>query len=338
MSLWVDKYRPTSLDTLDYHPEITARLQEMTLNGDFPHLLIYGPSGAGKKTRISAILREIYGIRSEKLKIEVRQFETPSKKKLEINLISSNYHVEITPSDLGNSDQLVIQDLIKEMAQTKQIDSNAKHRFKIVVINEADSLSRNAQAALRRTMEKYMANLRVILCCNVTSKIIAPIRSRCMMLRIPCPSDETVVNVLESCAKSEKINLPPQLAKRIAQSCEGNLRKALLMFESLYVQQYPFVDSQQLPVTDWELFIQEIANTIINDQTPQTLAEVRSKFYQLLANCIPPETIIKTLTFELLNIVDGQLKLDVITNAAEYVNPANTRNIACGWETRQFFI
>ncbi|KAJ3256593.1 Replication factor C (RF-C) subunit [Boothiomyces macroporosus] len=237
MSLWVDKYRPTSLDTLDYHPEITARLQEMTLNGDLPHLLIYGPSGAGKKTRISAILREIYGIRSEKLKIDVRQFETPSKKKLEITLISSSYHVEITPSDLGNSDQLVIQDLIKEMAQTKQIDTNAKHKYKIVVINEADSLSRNAQAALRRTMEKYMSNLRIILCCNVTSKIIAPIRSRCMMLRIPCPSNETVIKVLQSCAKNEKLGLPNTVAERIAQACEGNLRKALLMLESLYVQQ-----------------------------------------------------------------------------------------------------
>jgi replication factor C subunit 3/5 len=115
-------------------------------------------------------------------------FTTTSNKKLDIHVISSNYHIEITPSDLGSYDRVVIQDLIKELAQTRQLDSQAKHKFKIVVFNEADTLSRGAQAALRRTMEKYMNNMRVILCCNVTSKLISPIRSRCLMLRIPSPS------------------------------------------------------------------------------------------------------------------------------------------------------
>jgi replication factor C subunit 3/5 len=91
---------------------------------------------------------------------------------------------------------VVIQDLIKQMAQTKQIDSHAKQSFKVVVFNEADSLTRGAQAALRRTMEKYMSNLRVILCCNVTSKIISPIRSRCLMIRVPAPSESEVMWIL----------------------------------------------------------------------------------------------------------------------------------------------
>lgn len=86
----------------------------------------------------------------------------------------------------------MIQDLIKDLAQTRQLDTNAKQKFKIVVFNEADSLSRGAQAALRRTMEKYMGNLRIILCCNSTSKVIAPIRSRCLMLRVAAPSEKEV--------------------------------------------------------------------------------------------------------------------------------------------------
>jgi replication factor C subunit 3/5 len=132
----------------------------------------------------------------------------------------------------------VIQDLIKELAQTKQIDSAARHQFKIVVFNEADTLSRNAQSALRRTMEKYMKNMRVILCCNVTSKIIAPIRSRCFMLRVPAPNAEEMTRVLLDTASRENIRLSDSLANRISKSCHGNLRKAILMLEAMYVQQY----------------------------------------------------------------------------------------------------
>ena len=87
---------------------------------------------------------------------------------------------------------MVIQELLKEIAQTQQVDLKAKQRFKVVVINEADSLSRDAQAALRRTMEKYMSNMRIILCANSTSRLIAPIKSRCLLMRVAAPSSEEV--------------------------------------------------------------------------------------------------------------------------------------------------
>ena len=155
---------------------------------DFPHLLFYGPTGAGKKTRIACLLRELYGPGALKLKIDQRVFLNPSRRKIEVNLISSNYHIELTPSDAGIYDRLIIQDILKEIAQTQQVDQNAAHRFKIVVINEADALSRDAQSALRRTMEKYMVNLRLVLCASTTSRIISPIRSRCLCLLYTSPS------------------------------------------------------------------------------------------------------------------------------------------------------
>jgi replication factor C subunit 3/5 len=125
-------------------------------------------------------------------------------------------------------DRVVIQDILKEIAQTQQVDLNAKQRFKgessgssrvqsevvgqiwgcwaerprpwlmntVVIINEADALTRDAQAALRRTMEKYMTNMRLILCANSTSKIIAPIRSRCLLVRVAAPTDEEVHTTL----------------------------------------------------------------------------------------------------------------------------------------------
>ena len=74
MSLWVDKYRPISLSKLDYHKEQAERLQQMVAKGNFPHLLVYGPPGAGKKTRIMALLRELYGPGVEKLRMEHQNF------------------------------------------------------------------------------------------------------------------------------------------------------------------------------------------------------------------------------------------------------------------------
>ena len=170
--------------------------------------------------------------------MDQRVFLNPSKRKIEVNLISSNYHMEITPSDAGSYDRLVIQDILKEIAQTQQVDQNAARRFKMVVINEADSLSRDAQAALRRTMEKYMRNMRMILCANSTSRIIAPIRSRCLLLRVGAPSDEDMSRVLRHVAKREKFQLPDPISSEIVRYADGNMRKAILVLETLRVQSY----------------------------------------------------------------------------------------------------
>ena len=95
--LWVDRYRPTTLSSLDYHPQVTEQLKTLANGGDIPHLLFYGPSGAGKRTRMMAILREIYGSAVDKLKIDQKTFETSSSKRLDLHLISSAYHVEVNP-------------------------------------------------------------------------------------------------------------------------------------------------------------------------------------------------------------------------------------------------
>uniref|UniRef100_A0A1A8RFH9 Replication factor C (Activator 1) 3 n=1 Tax=Nothobranchius rachovii TaxID=451742 RepID=A0A1A8RFH9_9TELE len=130
MSLWVDKYRPTSLGKLDFHKEQATQLKHLVQCGDFPHLLVYGPSGAGKKTRIMCLLRELYGPGVEKLRIEHQTVVAPSKKKIEINTIASNYHLEVNASDAGNQDRVVIQELIKTVAQSQQIQSSTQKNFK----------------------------------------------------------------------------------------------------------------------------------------------------------------------------------------------------------------
>jgi len=168
------------------------------------------------------LLRQVFGPGAERLRLDKRTFTTPTNRTVEINMISSNHHIEMAPGDAGLNDRYVIQDVIKEMAQNKNIanvgtssssskehsifasndnknnnndeDSNAKKKaqYKVVVLVEVDKLTRQAQAALRRTMEKYSSSCRLILCCNNPSKVIDPVRSRCLGIRVAAPSHDEV--------------------------------------------------------------------------------------------------------------------------------------------------
>lgn len=199
MALWVDKHRPRQLDDLDYHKEQAQQLKNLAQQSDFPHLMFFGPSGAGKKTRILCLLRELYGEGVEHIKNETFQFTTASNRKLEILTIGSNYHLEINPSDAGIHDRIVVVELIKQIAQTRNLNQAGQREFKVIVLSEVDSLTKDAQHALRRTMEKYMSTCRIILCVNSTSRVIAAIRSRCLGIRMSAPTVEEISNVLEVC-------------------------------------------------------------------------------------------------------------------------------------------
>ncbi|KIW22326.1 replication factor C subunit 5 [Cladophialophora immunda] len=320
MALLVDRLRPRSLETLTYHKDLSDRLAALASSADFPHLLFYGPSGAGKKTRVLATLRALYGSGAEKIKIDARLFTTSSNRKLEFNIVSSVYHLEITPSDVGSYDRVVIQDLLKEVAQTQQIDLGARQRFKVVVINEADGLSRDAQAALRRTMEKYSANVRLILVATSTAGIIAPIRSRTLLVRVAAPTEAEICDALVTAGKRENWKLVPALNARIARESGRNLRKALLMLEAVYAQHPEPSDKTPIPPPDWELLIEQVARDIVRERTPQMILATRAKLYDLLTHCIPATLILKTLAWKLVAQpeVGDELKADVVRWAAFY--------------------
>ncbi|KAI9919985.1 hypothetical protein PsorP6_015999 [Peronosclerospora sorghi] len=231
--LWVDKYRPTSLSSLDYHPDVTKRLTNLSQSSNLLHLLVYGPSGAGKKTRIMDLLRALYG--DGALKVPNRST------KVDITTVASTFHIEMNPSDVGNNDRLVVQEVLKEIAQYHLADSNAQKTFKVVLLMEVDRLSKHAQHALRRTMEKYTATCRLVLCCNNPSKVIDPLRSRCLGVRVGAPTFDEVCNILQGVCAKKRIGYCAPFGMQIAIKSERNLRRALLMLETCRVQQWVFV-------------------------------------------------------------------------------------------------
>ncbi|PHU06200.1 Replication factor C subunit 3 [Capsicum chinense] len=319
--LWVDKYRPKTLDKVIVHQDVAQNLQKLVSEGDCPHLLFYGPSGSGKKTLIMALLRQIFGPSADKVKVENKVWKVDAGTRtidVELTTLSSTHHVELNPSDAGFQDRYVVQEIIKEMAKNRPIDTKGKKGFKVLVLNEVDKLSREAQHSLRRTMEKYSASCRLVLCSNSSSKVTEAVRSRCLNVRINAPMEEEIVNVLEFIAKKEGLQSPQGFAARIAEKSNRNLRRAVLTFETCRVQQYPFTNNQAIPPMDWEQYVSEIASDIMKEQSPKRLFEVRGKLYELLTNCIPPEIILKRLLFELLKKLDSELKHEVSNWAAHY--------------------
>ncbi|KAG0475658.1 hypothetical protein HPP92_015344 [Vanilla planifolia] len=193
-----------------------------------------------------------------------------------------------------------------------------KKGFKVLVLNEVDKLSKEAQHSLRRTMEKYSASCRLVLCCNSSSRVTEAVRSRCLNVRLNAPTVEQIIEVLELIGKKESLQLPPGFAARIAAQSNRSMRRAILSFETCRVQQYPFTVNQAVPAMDWEQYVSEIASDIMKEQSPKRLFQVRGKVYELLANCIPPEVILKKLLLELLKKLDSELKHEICHWAAYY--------------------
>lgn len=290
-------------------------------NGDCPHTLFYGPPGAGKKTLILALLREIYGSGVEKLRVECKpwKIQLPTRTlEVEFTTVSSAFHVEMNPSDVGNNDRYVVGEIIKEMARNRPVGSDGLRGFKVLVLNEVDRLSKEAQHSLRRTMEKYSSACRLVLCCTNVSKVIDPVRSRCLCVRVAAPKEADVQASLYRVAAAEGLELPQGLAHRLATGCERNLRRALLSLEACRVAQLPLTDTQPVALPDWELYIQEISGDVLREQTAKQLYLVRGKLYELLVNCIPPEIILRRLAFELMRRLDDELKRSTAESAAFY--------------------
>jgi len=317
--LWVDKHRPKALDDMDYHLELSARLKRMAGTGNPPHMLFVGPSGAGKSTRVHALLRELYGPGADAIKVETKSVvpnpSSPSTT-VDIQVVVSNYHLALTPSDVGNKDRAVVMQLIKEIAAHPPLGVQP---FKVVVIDEAGTLTGQAQAALRRTMEKYMKTCRIILLCESASKIIPPLRSRCLAVRVGAPSNEEVQGVLQKVAAKESLKLAPELASRIADKANRDMRRAVLILESIHAQGNQFTKETPLPAEGWEAAVEKIAKKILQEQSPKCAMEVRGMLYELMAACLPSDFILKELLKRLLSEQkDDSLKQRAIAAAAHF--------------------
>lgn len=317
MSLLCDKYKPQKLDDLDFHKEQGKMLKQLSSNANFPHLFIYGPSGSGKKTRINALLFEMFGEASTRLKIELKIFESASGRKTIQRIVSSNYHLEVNPSENGFYDRVVVQELIKDVATSGSLSKS--HPFKVVVIVDADRLTKEAQQALRRTLEKYVSTCRLILVGERSSRIIPALKSRCFMVRNPAPDRTSMIDVMKYACTKESVNVSDSVLEQIVDDySDRNLRRALLLLQTYFINVEAGGSSKvKIIPFKWLSLIDGLAKKMSESQSVKKVAEIRSTLYELHTHLIPPEIILRLLTNKLLTYcLDDQMRSNLINISA----------------------
>ena len=301
--LWMDKYQPKNLGELDFNHNITNILKTIAQKEDFPHLIFYGPEGAGKKTRIKAFLSQVYNSGVYKVNTEMKEVKVNSAS-VEYLITSSNYHLELTPSDAEIYDRVIIQKVIKEAASSAVFDNKSSKKFKVIVLHEIDNLTREAQAALRRTMEKYTQSCRLIMSCNSLTKIIPPIRSRCLSLRVPCASESDIKTILTNIKLSESVNVSDKQLELIVQSSDRNIRRAVnclqlsKIISNFYLATLEMY-SKEIFIPEYIKAIKQICLEVVKDQSATNLKALREPVLKLLINGVPSDAIILNMVREL---------------------------------------
>ena len=211
--IWTERYRPKFLKEVVGQGEIIPKLEKFISRGSVPHMLFSGPAGVGKTTCALAMARELYG---EDWK---------------------NNFLELNASDERGIE--TVRTKIKNFARTRPIGAD----FKVILLDEADSLTADAQQALRRTMENFASSTRFILDCNFSSKIIDPIQSRCAIFRFkPIPKEEVMLH-LEGLAKKEDIKIKKGVYDAIYEVSGGDMRKAINLLQTVSTMEKIDIDS-----------------------------------------------------------------------------------------------
>ena len=289
---WADE--PISLQDLDFGKEQIDKLNDLN------NYIFYGPSGSGRHTRVRALLVKWLGDHVLHTKMETKSIKIGSRT-IDVNLLSSNVHTEIIPSDLGNSDRFVMQHIVKEMASTKSITDKPK----VIVILDADRLSQAAQHALRRTMEVYINNLRFIFIVENIGKFISPLISRCASIRMAAPNTAVIKTICNRLCKLHQITISDDILTDLITRNRRNLRQILLDLETAHILQNSHIREVDSMTPDYILYdIKNIVNLMIKEQTPSQMVAIRPILYNLIAKCIPNDQILIELVEQLTPKLD----------------------------------
>lgn len=206
---WVEKFRPQSLSDVAAHRDIVETIDRLASSNRLPHLLLYGPPGTGKTSTILALARKLYGSQMH------------------------NMVLELNASDDRGID--VVRQQIQDFASTQSISFGAKSAVKLVLLDEADAMTKDAQFALRRVIEKYTRNTRFALVCNNVNKVIPALQSRCTRFRF-APLDAVHVSErLKHVVEAEQLDVPEGGLKALVRLSNGDMRKALNILQSTHM-------------------------------------------------------------------------------------------------------
>jgi replication factor C small subunit len=287
-TIWTEKYRPSKFEEIVGQDEIIKRVKNLTNSLNLPHMLFAGPAGTGKSTLAIIVAKDLF-----------KEFW------------KENY-LELNASDARGID--VIRQEVKNFARTKSLGSVP---FKIIFLDEADALTKEAQQALRRTMENFTSTCRFILSANFSSKIIDPIQSRCVVFRFKLLEKKDIEKVVRKIADTEKITIDEKAIQALYEGSEGDCRKVINLLQAS--------NSISPVITD------EIINILLSSAKPKDIKIVldyalsgdfqksRERLLEImLKDSIAGTDIIKAIQKEIWNLdIDPELKVKLTEKTGE---------------------
>ena len=286
--IWTEKYRPKNFDELVGQEEILKRVKNMTNSMNIPHLLFAGPAGTGKSSLALITVKELFGEHWKE-----------------------NY-LELNASDERGID--VVRQKVKDFARTKALKSVP---FKVILLDEADALTKEAQQALRRTMENFTSTCRFILSCNYSSKIIDPIQSRCAVFRFRLLEKKDTEKIVKRIAANEKLEMDEKAIEALYEASEGDCRKMINLLQA--------TSSISTKITS------ELVNTMVSSAKPSDIkvvleyalagdfANSREKLLDImLKESISGQDLIKAIQKEVWNLsIEPELKVRLTEKTGE---------------------
>ncbi len=277
-SLWVERYRPTKLEDYVGNEHLKSKVAGYLETGDIPHLLLYGKAGTGKTTLA----------------------------KLIVNSVECDYMI-INASDENNVE--TVRNKVKSFASTIGFKP-----FKVIILDEFDYMTPNAQAILRNLMETFSKHCRFILTCNYVEKVIEPIQSRCQTFQIVPPTKKDVAIQISKMLQSEGIVFQPKDLVPIIDSAYPDIRKVINTCQLNSIKGELKLDVQNLLENDYKTKILEILKSSDDKKSKysklrQTLIDSRAtdftELYTLLYEKVDEYASGKTANV-ILELADGQ--------------------------------
>jgi len=273
---WIEKYRPQTFNNIISNEQNLIILKNMLKNGSLPHLLFHGTSGTGKTSTIMALAKELY-----------------------------NNNVNLMVMKLDASDDRGINSVREEIKGFAEKKNMFQKGVRLIILDEADSMTYDAQFALRRIIEKYSETTRFCLICNYENKIIPAIRSRCANFRFNPIAKNEIINTIKNISINEKLNITDDSFEIISHLSNGDLRKAINLLQSIsmksnLITSFICYETAGLPTTEEIIIIYKYLNDNninFNEKYDKLNLIIKNNGYSL-------DVILKELTLIILNNQD----------------------------------
>ncbi len=288
IDIWTEKHRPSTLEDVIGQEEITERLEAFVENDSIPHMLFAGPAGTGKTTSAVALVKDLYGDQWKQ------------------NFIETN-----ASDDRGIN---VVREKIKNFARTKPVNAD----YKIIFLDEADALTKDAQQALRRTMEQYSDNCRFIMSCNYSSKIIDPIQSRCAIFRFNRLPEKRVREYITNLGEKEGFQISEEAIKAVMRVSSGDLRRVTNILQTAAIKTDKIEEEDVYGVAA-SLRPEEI-NRILEKSLNGDFIKAREELADLMIDRgLDGQDIIESIHREMFELdIPDQAKLELMEHLGEF--------------------